>query len=90
VVIGGLDVTDVTDYRVGEEARPMWLGQQDLIELTLGSNGRILVRPSGTEPKLKIYVDLSGESDDDHETAHARLTETARSLAVEMGEWLGL
>jgi phosphomannomutase len=89
-VMGGLDVTDVTDYRIGEEARPIWLGQQDLIEVTLGSNGRILVRPSGTEPKLKIYVDLSGEAGSDHETAHSRLSEMARSLAVEMGEWLGL
>jgi phosphomannomutase len=89
-VIGGLDVTDVTDYRVGEGGRPIWLGQQDLIELTLGTQGRVLVRPSGTEPKLKIYVDLSGDSGGDHETAHARLTETARTLAVELGEWLGL
>jgi phosphomannomutase len=89
-VIGGLEVTEVTDYRVGEEARPIWLGQQDLIEATLGSNGRILVRPSGTEPKLKIYVDLSGDAGSDHETAHTRLSEKARSLAAEMGEWLGL
>jgi phosphomannomutase len=89
-VIGGLDVTGVTDYRVGEEARPIWLGKQDLIEVTLGSNGRILVRPSGTEPKLKIYVDLSGDAGSDHETAHSRLSELAGSLAAEMGEWLAL
>jgi phosphomannomutase len=89
-VIGGLDVTGVTDYRVGEEARPIWLGKQDLIEVTLGSNGRILVRPSGTEPKLKVYVDLSGDAGPDHETAHSHLSEMARSLAAEMGEWLGL
>jgi phosphomannomutase len=89
-LIGGLDVTDVTDYRVGEEARPIWLGKQDLIEVTLGSTGRILVRPSGTEPKLKIYVDLSGDAGSDHETAHSRLSQMARSLAAEMGEWLGL
>jgi phosphomannomutase len=89
-VIGGLEVTDVTDYRVGEEARPIWLGQQDLIDVTVGSSGRILVRPSGTEPKLKIYVDLSGDAGSDHERAHTRLSEKARSLASEMGEWLGL
>jgi phosphomannomutase len=89
-VIGGFEVTEVTDYRVGEERRPVWLGRQDLVELTLGSRGRVLVRPSGTEPKLKIYVDLSGEPDHDHEQAHRRLSEEARSLAVEVGEWLGL
>jgi phosphomannomutase len=39
-------------------ARPRWLGVADLIELELEGGGRVLARPSGTEPKLKIYVDL--------------------------------
>jgi phosphomannomutase len=88
--LGGIQVTGVTDYRKGEEGRPFWLGKQDLIELTLGAAGRALVRPSGTEPKLKIYVDLSDEPGSDHEASHGRLSEQARSLAVEVGEWLGL
>jgi phosphomannomutase len=88
--LGRISVTGLTDYRVGEEGRPTWLGRQDLIELTLETRGRVLVRPSGTEPKLKIYVDLSGEAGADHESAHALLLEKARSLAVEMGEWLEL
>ena len=57
--VQGIEVTGMTDYRLGEEERPIWLGKQDLIELSLGDSGRVLVRPSGTEPKLKIYVDLS-------------------------------
>lgn len=61
-------VTSVRDFRSGGELRPRWLGNTSLIELELGSGsgvppqtgrGRILVRPSGTEPKLKIYIDLS-------------------------------
>jgi phosphomannomutase len=64
------------------------LGAQELVELTLGEEGRILVRPSGTEPKLKIYVDLSGATAPDHATAHARLLARAQDLAVAMGEWL--
>jgi phosphomannomutase len=51
-------VSQVTDYRIGGEGRPRWLPETSLIELALGERGRILVRPSGTEPKLKIYVDL--------------------------------
>jgi phosphomannomutase len=89
-VLGGISVTGVTDYRKGEGGRPFWLGKQDLIELTLGAAGRALVRPSGTEPKLKIYVDLSDEPGSDHEAAHGRLLDLAGSLAVEVGEWLGL
>ena len=53
----GIRVTGVTDFRSGGEGRPLWLGNASLIELSLGDRGRILVRPSGTEPKLKIYVD---------------------------------
>jgi phosphomannomutase len=89
-LIGGVPVSGVTDYREGEQGRPVWLGRQDLVELTLGAAGRALVRPSGTEPKLKIYVDLTGEPGSDHEVAHGRLSDRARSMAVEVGEWLGL
>jgi phosphomannomutase len=86
--VGGVAVTGSTDYRVGEEGRPPWLGAQDLVELSLGGTGRILVRPSGTEPKLKIYVDLSGTTEPDHEVAHRVLLEKAEASAAEMGEWL--
>ncbi len=86
--VGGVAVTGSTDYRVGEEGRPPWLGAQDLVELTLGAVGRILVRPSGTEPKLKIYVDLTGTTEPDHQTAHRVLVEKAEAVAAEMGEWL--
>ena len=55
--LGGLAVSSVTDYRRGAEARPRWLGRASLIELHLEGGNRVLVRPSGTEPKLKIYVD---------------------------------
>lgn len=55
----GTPVTAVRDFRQGGERRPRWLGNTSLVELSLGERGRILVRPSGTEPKLKIYIDLS-------------------------------
>jgi len=88
--VKGMAVTEMTDYRVGEGTRPSWLGAQDLVELALGDVGRILVRPSGTEPKLKIYVDLSGTTEPDAETAHRLLLEKASAMAAEMGEWLAV
>lgn len=54
----GLPVLSVRDFRTGEEERPPWLENTPLLDFDLGTNGRVLVRPSGTEPKLKIYVDL--------------------------------
>jgi phosphomannomutase len=58
VVIGGM-----TDYRKGAAERPRYLAATPLVELDLGERGRALVRPSGTEPKLKIYVDLVADRD---------------------------
>jgi phosphomannomutase len=55
----GTEVAALRDFRSGGEKRPRWLGNASLVELSLGERGRILVRPSGTEPKLKIYIDLS-------------------------------
>ena len=86
--VQGFEMTGLTDYRVGHERRPAWLGEQDLIEMSLGDTGRVLVRPSGTEPKLKIYVDLSAPVDSDHDAAHQSLLANAEKLAKAVGEWL--
>jgi phosphomannomutase len=85
--LDGEQVLATTDFRVGAEDRPPWLEAHDLVVLDL-SDGRALVRPSGTEPKLKIYVDLRaelGDGDDlraraDELEAHAR--RVARELAA--------
>ncbi len=67
----GIGVTSVTDYALGAAERPPYLGQQDLLSLELGSpqidatTGRVLVRPSGTEPKLKLYIHLRRMVPDD-------------------------
>ncbi len=67
--IGAVPVVAVTDYRTGAEERPRYLGAQPLIALDLGEKGRILVRPSGTEPKLKIYIDLTAPLDAEADAA---------------------
>lgn len=61
--LAGIGVTGFVDYREGASSRPPWLGEQNLVELLLGEHGRVLVRPSGTEPKLKIYVDMTAPLD---------------------------
>jgi phosphomannomutase len=81
-------VTDVSDYRSGAELRPPWLGNQNLIELALGESGRILVRPSGTEPKLKIYVDLAAPAGGDLVQQQGELQRSAEALAVTVEELL--
>lgn len=88
--VTGLPVTAVTDYRSGGDNRPEWLGEQALIELTLGDRGRVLARPSGTEPKLKVYVDLREDAGPDPLQQHAALTARGRDLGTALAASLGL
>ncbi len=94
--LGRYTVSAVSDYREGASARPRYLGATPLVELTLGesgtaSSGRALVRPSGTEPKLKIYVDLREEVDGGHmwRDQEAHLLGRARAVAVDLVGFLG-
>jgi phosphomannomutase len=54
--LGKLKIVRVVDYRVDEAQRPVWLGVAPLLELELEDDSRLFVRPSGTEPKLKLYA----------------------------------
>ena len=52
----------------------------DVLRYTLDDGSRVIVRPSGTEPKLKIYLDVRGDSAEDAAGRLARLEEAARAL----------
>jgi len=90
--LGGVAVVATTDYRDGAEMRPRWLAAQALVEFELEGGGRVLARPSGTEPKLKIYVDLRGDlgEDDDVGAVEADLLEQAVLIADDLARFLGL
>ena len=53
--LGGQRVAAVDDFANGFEE----FGPTDLIRLTIEGGSRVIVRPSGTEPKLKIYIDAA-------------------------------
>ncbi|MEZ4227941.1 MAG: phospho-sugar mutase [Polyangiaceae bacterium] len=79
--VGEAEVMSVTDYQQGAADRPRWLASANLVAIELDT-GRILVRPSGTEPKLKIYVDLRQPLDADQSVTAAEDDLTARATAV--------
>ncbi len=54
--VGGRRLLRMLDYRVGAAERPPWLGESPLLQLELAGDIRLLLRPSGTEPKLKLYA----------------------------------
>jgi phosphomannomutase len=92
--LGGLAVTGVVDYRQGADDRPRYLGATPLVDLDLGEAGRCLIRPSGTEPKLKIYVDLTepaaGVEAAEVLAAEGRLRVRAASVARAAAEAMGM
>lgn len=62
--VAGLPVEGVVDYACGapmpvvnpSEAKPQVLPASDVLEFRLGGGSRVVVRPSGTEPKVKAYL----------------------------------
>ena len=60
--IGGLSVTIIRDYKeriernlVLNTEKDITLPTSNVLEYILGENGSVIVRPSGTEPKVKYY-----------------------------------
>jgi phosphomannomutase len=57
----------------------------DVLRLWLVDGSRVIVRPSGTEPKLKLYLDVRGEGRDDAAERIRALGDGARALLAEYG-----
>ncbi len=72
VAFSGRRVLAVADTQVGTRTelasghiRPLGLPASDVLGFELEGGDRILVRPSGTEPKLKAYVEVVEPAGDD-------------------------
>ncbi len=57
----GLKIEKCLDYSEGIDGLP----KSDVLKFYLEGNCSLVVRPSGTEPKLKIYISISAESEDE-------------------------
>lgn len=56
--IGGLALERVVDYASGVSGLP----KADVLEFCLAGGAKVMVRPSGTEPKMKLYLFAHSES----------------------------
>ncbi|RIK11383.1 MAG: phosphoglucosamine mutase [Acidobacteria bacterium] len=69
----------VRDKSLLGEAESVWSAVAEA-EKSLGDQGRILLRPSGTEPLVRVMVEAG-----DEETAHQQADRVARVVASEIG-----
>ena len=77
--IGSIDVLSVDDFTAGFGGFP----PSDILRFHLAGKGRIIVRPSGTEPKLKVYIDASstnGDAANRRSEADATVAELDRAM----------
>ncbi|WP_182524361.1 phospho-sugar mutase [Nocardioides dongkuii] len=77
-VLGGLAVERVDDLSLGGAGLPPTEG----LRFVLAEGARVVVRPSGTEPKLKCYLEVVVPVEADGDVDAARISATGRLDAV--------
>jgi len=74
--LGGLDVRTVTDYADGVAGFP----PSDILRYDLSGDARVIVRPSGTEPKVKVYIDTVADTPAEAQRLVDALADAVRPL----------
>ncbi|MDE7260549.1 MAG: phospho-sugar mutase [Oscillospiraceae bacterium] len=77
--VAGLTVEGRTDYLHDDTG----LIPSDVLEMRLAGGAKLIVRPSGTEPKLKLYLSVKGGSEEEAVRILDTLTTGANALVNE-------
>ena len=75
--IAGYNVTEVTDYTKTEETG---LPAANVLVYKLENNETVIVRPSGTEPKIKFYMGVKGTGLEDADKKLEELTDAVSEI----------
>lgn len=83
--IAEYDVVGRSDYEKserfdGSQASEIKLPKSNVLEYRLANGSKVIVRPSGTEPKIKIYLSAKGSSKADSEAIIAKLKDAVPGL----------
>ena len=81
-------MTRFRDYRedvlldlAAKEKGKTGLPKSNVLYFEMGKDARCCVRPSGTEPKIKFYIGVKGESEEAAEKMLQKLSEALQGFA---------
>ena len=92
-VIAGEKVIEIRDYKLQEakdlatgKITPITLPKSDVLQFFTESGSKITIRPSGTEPKIKFYFSMKGDTTNGLEAAMKTLDVKLEQAAKELTE----
>ncbi len=83
--VAGVEVTSFDDLERGVDGLP----PTDGLRFGLASGARIIVRPSGTEPKVKCYLQAVVHVADDLSAARVEAAAQLLDMGADVSRWLG-
>ncbi|MBQ8646546.1 MAG: phospho-sugar mutase, partial [Oscillospiraceae bacterium] len=75
--LAGAAVVGVTDYK---DSAATGLPAANVLEFRLEGEGKLMIRPSGTEPKIKLYVSARGATEAEAAAAADAIAAAGREL----------
>ena len=85
--IGGLKVLEFSDYITSItqdiqtcQKKTIDLPKSDVLAFGLEDNASVIIRPSGTEPKIKVYYTTTGKTSDDANAAYEKIDAEFRKI----------
>lgn len=85
--IGGLKVLTFDDYMAGESTdtatgnkTKLTLPKSDVLTFKLEENASVIIRPSGTEPKIKAYYTTTAKTRDEAKAIESKLEESFKKI----------
>ena len=79
LVCSDYELSEQVDLATGETVK-LTLPKSNVLAYTLEGDAKLIIRPSGTEPKVKAYLTASGATEADASAVTAQLTEAAHEL----------
>jgi phosphoglucomutase len=74
--IAGFKVVKAVDYKADGTGLP----KANVLEYRLEGGAKFMVRPSGTEPKIKTYLSAVGKTEAEATAINARMAEAAKEM----------